>query len=212
MTATVFKLCYVIGLVAASIIRKVYTKPYLQKRAEVTRTEESDRVLMFLLPVLYLLTPWLDFADYHLPGWTGWLGALLFAAAVWLLWRSHVDLGRNFSPELEIFEGHSLVTEGVYHRIRHPMYAAHWLWGIAQVLLLQNWIVGPSMLATMLPLYLVRVPREERMLLEQFGESYREYMRHTGRIIRGLGEEPRSQPADNTARGRRMKAHQRVLF
>ncbi len=194
MTATVFKLCYVIGLVAASIIRKVYTKPYMQKRAEVKRKEESDRVLMFLpfigmflLPVLYLLTPWLDFADYLLPGWAGWLGALLFAAAIWLLWRSHVDLGRNFSPELEIFEGHSLVTEGVYHRIRHPMYAAHWLWGIAQVLLLQNWIVGLSMLVTMLPLYLVRVPREERMLLEQFGESYREYMRHTGRIIPRIG-------------------------
>lgn len=201
MTATVFKLCYVIGLVAASIIRKAYTKPYLQKRAEVKRTEERDRALMllpffgmFLLPVLYLLTSWLDFADYHLPPWAGWLGAALFAAAVWLLWRSHVDLGQNFSPELEIFEGHSLVTGGVYHRIRHPMYAAHWLWGIAQALLLQNWFAGPSMLVAMLPLYLVRVPREERMLLEQFGDTYRAYMRHTGRIIprisRGNEESP----------------------
>jgi protein-S-isoprenylcysteine O-methyltransferase Ste14 len=202
MTAAVFKLCYVIGLVAASIIRKVYTKPYLQKRTEVKRTEESDRVLMFLpflgmflLPVLYLLTPWLDFADYPLPGWVGWLGALLFAAAVWLLWRSHVDLGLNFSPELEIFEGHSLVTEGVYQRIRHPMYAAHWLWGIAQILLLQNWIAGLSMLVTLLPLYLVRVPREERMLLEHFGEAYQEYTRCTGRIMpRILRGEEESRP------------------
>ena len=63
------------------------------------------------------------------------------------------------------------------------MYAAHWLWGIAQVLLLQNWIAGLSMLVTVLPLYLVRVPREERMLLEHFGEAYQEYTRRTGRIM-----------------------------
>lgn len=84
---------------------------------------------------------------------------------------------------LEIREGHSLVTQGVYRYTRHPMYAAHWLWGLAQPLLLQNWIAGFAMLVPSLPLYLYRVPREEQMLLEQFGEEYREYMDRTGWIV-----------------------------
>jgi len=63
------------------------------------------------------------------------------------------------------------------------MYAAHLLWGIAQVLLLQNWIAGFAMLATSLPLYLVRIPREEQMMLEHFGEEYHLYMSQTGRVI-----------------------------
>jgi len=63
------------------------------------------------------------------------------------------------------------------------MYAAHWLWGIAQALLLQNWIAGLAMLASFLPMYLHRVPREEQMKLEQFGEEYRLYMNRTGRLI-----------------------------
>jgi len=63
------------------------------------------------------------------------------------------------------------------------MYAAFWLWGIAQALLLQNWIAGLANLASFLPMYLLRVPREEQMMLEQFGEEYRLYMNRTGRVI-----------------------------
>jgi len=43
------------------------------------------------------------------------------------------------------------------------MYVAHLLWGIAQALLPQNWIADLAMLASLLPLCLLRVPREERI-------------------------------------------------
>jgi protein-S-isoprenylcysteine O-methyltransferase Ste14 len=136
-----------------------------------------------IVPLIYLLTSWLDFADYRLPAWTGWVGAAIFAVAVWLLWRSHIDLGLNWSATLDIREGHSLVTSGVYGHIRHPMYAAHWLWAIAQALLLHNWIAGPAFSVFFIPLYLLRVPHEEQMMLQHFGEEYLGYMNRTGRII-----------------------------
>ena len=63
------------------------------------------------------------------------------------------------------------------------MYAAHWLWAIAQALLIANWLAGPAMLVTFGVLYLLRVPREERLLLEHFGEEYRSYMQRTGWIV-----------------------------
>jgi len=138
---------------------------------------------MFIIPLLYVLTSWLDFADYQLPMWAGWVGVAIFAASAWLLWRSHADLGLNWLPTPDIREGHTLVTDGVFRYIRHPMYAAHWLWAIAQPLLLHNWIAGLSMAASMLPLYLVRVRQEEEMMLEHFGEEYRLYMGRTGRVI-----------------------------
>ncbi len=103
--------------------------------------------------------------------------------ALWLLWRSHYDLGRNWRVTTEIREGHTLVTSGIFRYIRHPMYSAHWLWGIAQVLLIHNWIAGLASLVIWLPVYLLRVRREENMMLEKFGEEYRLYMRQTGRII-----------------------------
>ena len=63
------------------------------------------------------------------------------------------------------------------------MYASQWLWSIAQILLLQNWIAGWAGTALFLPLYVVRTPREERMMLERFGGEYRAYARRTGRVF-----------------------------
>ena len=190
-----FEIAYVIGLVVGSVIRGVYTRPYKKLSISDDRKSTSDILLMvlsslglFVLPFLYLLTPWLSFADYGLPTWAGWVGVATFAAALWLLWRSHVALGRNWTPTLQILEGHALVTDGVFRFIRHPMYAAHMLWGIAQALLLQNGIAGPSMLVTMLPLYLYRAPREEQMMIEHFGDAYQTYRSRTGRLLPRLSK------------------------
>ncbi len=190
MLDNIFEIFYIIGFITGSVIRALGTRQH--KRNTVTDDHETTlgKLLlfppvlgMFAIPLLYVLTPWLDFAGYQLPTWAGWAGGGVFAVALWLLWRSHIDLGRNWLPMLQIREGHSLVTQGVFHSIRHPMYAAHGLWGIAQALLLQNWIAGLAMLAFSLPLYLWRVPREEQMMVEYFGEQYRQYMNRTGRFI-----------------------------
>ena len=63
------------------------------------------------------------------------------------------------------------------------MYASIWLWGIAQGMLLQNWLAGWSVLPVFAVMYFVRLPREEQMMCERFGEQYREYTRQTGRLF-----------------------------
>lgn len=135
MSRAIFPAAYFAGVILTSAVRVVYTRRYRQTPIARDYRKGMDALLsalpglgMFVLPVIYVLTGWLDFADYHLPVWAGWLGVVLFALAVWLLWRSHADLEDSWSPRLEIMEGHSLVTQGVFRHIRHPMYAAHWLW------------------------------------------------------------------------------------
>jgi len=194
MLDTIFKVIWVIGLIAASVPRVRYTRQYRQSRSLEDRDTPLDRLAtglqalgMFFIPLVYVVTPWLEFADYRWPTWAslvaGVVGAGVFAVGVWLLWRGHADLGRSWSPKLEIMEEHSLVTDGVFRHIRHPTYAAHLLWAIAQPLLLQNWIAGLAFLASQLPYYRYRIPREEQIMLEHFGDEYREYMNRTGRLI-----------------------------
>jgi len=185
-------------LVVGAVIRGVYVRRHGKPTIADDLNTGLDKLLLLLsgvgmqiIPSVYLLTGWLDFADYGLPVAAslafGVIGALVFAAGVWLLWRSHAELGRNFSPTLQIVEDHVLITDGVFRRIRHPMYSAHLLWAIAQVLLLQNWIAGPAFLVVQVPLYLRRIAAEERMMPEQFRDQYREYMGRTGRLFPRLG-------------------------
>jgi protein-S-isoprenylcysteine O-methyltransferase Ste14 len=63
------------------------------------------------------------------------------------------------------------------------MYTAFWLWAVAQGLLLPNWIAGLSGLAGFGTLFCLRVSREERLMLDAFGEPYRDYMARTARLV-----------------------------
>jgi protein-S-isoprenylcysteine O-methyltransferase Ste14 len=190
VSGTVLRVIYLLGFIVSSLIRAPYARHPHRERIAQNRVTALDKLLIFLasmgtvlVPLLFLITPWLDFADYQLPLWAGWLGALILAGSLWLFWRSHAELGQNWFLSLQTREGHVLVTEGVFRHIRHPMYASMWLWGIAQALVLQNWIAGLSGLAGLLPVYLLRVPREERMMVDHFGEAYISYMSRTGRVL-----------------------------
>ena len=65
------------------------------------------------------------------------------------------------------------MTEGIYRFVRHPMYSAFFAWGVAQALLLPNWIAGPAGLVGFAILFFGRVGREEQMMIEAFGDQYR---------------------------------------
>lgn len=189
MFGDVFQLVYLIEYIAIAIVRTIHTRPYRREKVAVDRRTTLDLILLALVglsmltPLVYIFSPLFDFADYSLPRWTGWLGAALFAAAIWLLWRSHADLGRSWTPTLGVRDDHRLVTDGVFRYIRHPMYAAHLLWGIATPLMLHNWIAGFTFLLLTAIQYFSRVGAEEQMMLAQFGEKYERYMQRTGRIL-----------------------------
>jgi protein-S-isoprenylcysteine O-methyltransferase Ste14 len=138
-----------------------------------------------VLPFFYIFSTWLDFANlpFKMPSVFGFVGAVFFLISIWLLHRSHVDLGKLWSSTVEPESKQILVTDGVYKWVRHPMYSAHVLWGIAQSLLLPNLIAGPLALVLNFAVICIRVPREERALLEEFGDEYRRYIKTTGRIL-----------------------------
>jgi len=190
MLDNIFKFIFLVGVVVTYILRFSTLRRAPRDIIAGRPPTQTESLLLYLnffglpvVPLIYLFTPWLDFADYWLPAWAGWIGVIILVAAVWLLWRSQKDLGRNWSSLLQIREEHTVVTTGVFRYIRHPNYAANWLWGIAQALLLWNWIAGLSKLVLFVPFYLHRVRREEQMMLDQFGEDYHSYMSRTGRVV-----------------------------
>jgi protein-S-isoprenylcysteine O-methyltransferase Ste14 len=189
-----FNIIYFAGMVGQIIVRAPYERQRGQMAKADQRVSGAERailggltLLMLVLPLAHSLTSWLNFANYPLSPRAktraGGIGTLILAAALWLFWRAHHDLGANWSPSLEIGEHQTLTTQGVYRRIRHPMYASQALWGLAQALLLPNWLAGWGGVVAFLLLYLGRVPQEEQMMLDHFGDAYRAYSARTGRIF-----------------------------
>lgn len=191
---TLFKFVFLAGLILSEVIRAPHRARNRSDRrsgkvsaSQVRGIEAGLLTLSFftlyLLPLVYIFSPWLDFANYTLPAWLGYVGIFLLVLANLIIWRAHADLGKSWSPSLEVTQEQKLVTGGVYRFFRHPIYTAMWLFAIAQALLLHNWIAGLGGLLTFLPIYLIRVPREEQMMLDTFGDDYREYMKNTGRFL-----------------------------
>ena len=191
---TLFAIIYFAGIVAQVIIRAPYARPQRQIAKTDQRVDTKEYVVLNLLffgvfpfQLLYSLTSWLDFADYpvlmNTKIYLGLIGTLLLVVALWIFWRSHHDLGSNWSPSLEINVKQTLITNGIYRWIRHPMYASQWVWSIAQIFLFPNWIAGWIGLLTFAPFYWIRVAGEEQMMIDHFGDAYREYCAKTGRVI-----------------------------
>jgi len=142
--------------------------------------------LAFFLPLIWVVTPVLNFADYSLRAVPFSAGTLCLTLGLWLFQRSHADLGTNWSITLEVREKHRLVTRGVYRRVRHPMYLALLLYSAGQALVLPNYVAGLSYGVAMALLVALRVGPEERMMLEEFGKAYEDHMARTKRLVPGI--------------------------
>jgi len=184
-----FKIALTALLLVDAGVRLYYQRGRREFERVVIKHERREKFLIALFGLgliptfFYLLTPWIDTFRLPFPAGVRWLGAgIIFTGDFLFIW-SHRALGRNWSPFLEIRKGHTLVIEGPYRFIRHPMYAAIFLIGTGVSLLSANWIVALSYMLPAISLYLIRVSDEEKMMTEQFGDEYREYMRMTGRLV-----------------------------
>jgi protein-S-isoprenylcysteine O-methyltransferase Ste14 len=183
-------------ILAASVVMVVIRAPHGQRSRTVKvvtnhqGTRESLLLALawagFFVPLIWIASPAFSFAEYPLHAAPLAAGVLCLAAGLWLFYRSHADLGTNWSVTLQLREQHRLITRGVYRRIRHPMYAALLLYGVGQALALPNWFAGPSYLVAVGILYAFRVGAEERMMLAQFGDDYAAYMTRTKRLVPGI--------------------------
>lgn len=179
-----------LGIVAWYVIRYPFERR--AKRVRVVSDVRSRSEIIGLvsalfglaiLPGFYVATGIPGSADYAASAWAVALGTVIFALALWVFRRSHKELGRNWSITLEIREQHRLVSSGPYAFVRHPMYTSFLLMGLGQAFLLANWVAGLAGLIGFAVLFFLRVSKEERMMLENFGPQYRTYMERTKRII-----------------------------
>ncbi len=138
--------------------------------------------LIAFLMMYFLGMAWINLFSFPLPVWLRWagFGLGLFSVAFWTWTQIHLDT--QWSAQLQLRQEHHLVTSGPYARIRHPLYSAMFGWAASLGLLTANWIfVAVAVLS--ITGTVVRVPKEEQMMIEAFGDEYKAYMQRTGRFF-----------------------------
>jgi protein-S-isoprenylcysteine O-methyltransferase Ste14 len=145
------------------------------------------RVLLGLLLAAWLVVyaiypPGMEMLSIPFPDWLRWVGFALGLASLGLWTWTQVALGKEWSPQLQLRKEHHLVTTGPYVRIRHPLYTAMIGYGISLALVTANWVFVVFAVAMIAGLF-ARVPQEEQMMIQGFGEEYKAYMQRTGRFF-----------------------------
>jgi protein-S-isoprenylcysteine O-methyltransferase Ste14 len=145
------------------------------------------RVVVFILLIIYLVMymigmKWIDLFTFLLPAWLRWagFGLGLVSVAFWMWTQFYLDT--QWSAQLQLRKDHQLIITGPYARMRHPLYSAMFAWATALALLTANWIFVAFAVFSIAGT-VVRVPKEEKMMIEAFGDGYKTYIQRTGRYF-----------------------------
>jgi protein-S-isoprenylcysteine O-methyltransferase Ste14 len=113
-------------------------------------------------------------------------GGCIALVGLWLRFSAITNLGSFFTEELKVLTFQPLVKTGPYSVIRHPSYTALVLILLGVCITLESWWGLLYVATVLIPIVILRVTREERMLLDGFGEAYTEYKNQTRRLVPGV--------------------------
>ena len=192
-TENIFRIILPILIVAFIAHRGYYTKrsarpekDTLKKREEglVTKFADGLSLIGFVAMLIYVLKPdWLAWASLSFPLWLRWTGMGIALAGFALLQWAQITLGRSWSDAPRMMKEQALITSGPYQFIRHPIYTAFILILGSTLLISANWLIGLTWAGMTILDIASRIGFEESLMVEYFGDQYREYMKKTGRLL-----------------------------
>ena len=113
----------------------------------------------------------------------GWIGVAIIVAGTVLRFLAMRTLGVFYTRTLRVSRNQAIVQSGPYRLIRHPGYLATMMIWIGAGLAAQNWIAALLIALLMIGAYTYRIRSEEAMLLNAFGDDYRNYRSRTWSLV-----------------------------
>ena len=111
--------------------------------------------------------------------WLGWLGAWLTLAGVLFAIWARMNIGREWSGEVQIKEGHQLIRSGPYAHIRHPIYTGLLIAASGTAVAVGEYRALLGVMVICIG-FARKAKKEESFLAAQFGPAFDEYRRQTG--------------------------------
>jgi len=133
--------------------------------------------------VAYVAAPRLmEWSAFTLPNWLRWIGCGMAIGCIPLVWWVFTSIGENISETVLTKQYHQLVTEGPYHWVRHPLYSVALLQLASLSIVASNWFMLLLWSIGLVVFRFVVISREERNLVDAFGQEYELYRKVTGAL------------------------------
>lgn len=192
-TETIFRIILPVLIVLFVLHRGYYVSRHSKPENETLKKREEGvasqiaaflSLIGFVAVIAYTANPdWMAWASLPLPTWIRWAGVGIALLGFALLQWSQNTLGKNWSDMPRMLKEQSLVTSGPYQFIRHPIYTAFILILGSSLLVSANWMIGLAWIGMTVVEVFSRIGFEESLMLEYFGDQYRDYMKRTGRLF-----------------------------
>ena len=194
-----FKICYLI-IVAIYVGIRIYFSILVNKsKHKIFAIDKGAvknegifrvilRIVLFTTRNVAIILYFLDYSKFFamkIPMPIRIVGLIVGTISVIMLIHVQTCLGRFWSTSLILTEEHQIIQKGFYKYVRHPMYLVLICIMIFHILVPANFLIMIPSAIAIINIY-TRIGREERMLIDYFGDDYLEYMKTTNRIIPNL--------------------------
>jgi len=172
--------------------RRTGATGFIRPRRGASMAEMAGSVGFVSALVLLVAAPLGDLAGLsRLPfldsAWAAMTGLVLAASGVALTLVAQVSMGDSWRIGVDTGERTSLVTDGVFGRVRNPIFTAMLLAAVGVVFLVPN-VVAVAALAVLAAALEIQVRFvEEPYLRVAHGAMYDDYQRRAGRFLPGVG-------------------------
>ena len=192
-TENIFRI-FLPALIIAFVLHRGYYVKYHSKPEEATLKQREEGLLSkiagllgiagFLSTLIFVINPdWLSFASLAFPAWLRWTGVGIAFIGFALLQWAQTTLANSWSDTPRMMKEQTLITTGPYRTIRHPIYTAFILILGSTLFISSNGLIGLCWAGMVMLEVGSRIKFEESLMIEFFGEKYRDYMKKTGRLL-----------------------------
>ncbi|MHB1485706.1 MAG: methyltransferase family protein [Saccharofermentanales bacterium] len=190
MDSWIFIALYIISsiclwiLLTAILLNFYFARKGFIRKEKRSVVETGSMLAFFLLMVVlvYLGTGRIESGN-SLASAFAITGTILIIAGTAVNIAGRFALKGNWGNQIKIYDDHSLITDGIYHYTRHPLYSSTILMLIGFSFLFRNYLVLFLTIIVFTPFMVYRAKQEEDMLMDVFKDGYPEYKRNTGMFV-----------------------------
>lgn len=151
-----------------------------------SRDRASTPLLILAFAVAAILPAALSRVGFGSVGQAEWAGVGLCVLGLVVRAWAMRTLGASYTRTLRTASDQPLVTGGPYRWVRHPGYAGSIAVWVGAAVAFHSWLAALVVAVLMLLAYGWRIRTEERMLVDHFGDAFRDYAARTSRLFPGL--------------------------